>query len=320
MSVASSAGSPTLQARHHRGQRVDELVVTAFADQDAGLRDAGLAVVHQAGRFQPGHRLVDVGVVEDDRRRLAAQFQAHPLELLSAQRGDPAPDGTGTGERDLVHTGMAHQRLADVRSAGQHRHHAFGQADLLDHLGQPQSVQRCFGCGLDDDRAAGDQGGDQLGHDQELRDVPWHDRADHTHRGPAQVCFAEHALAAFHPGEVAGGSQREVHHRRRGRRLAQPAEAARRPHLVGDQVGHLVDVAAVDRGQLLDLGHPLGMGPCRGHGPWSKACRAAATAASTSSGPATCTWPIGSSECGEITASCCGLAGLRHCPPMNSSS
>ncbi len=75
--------------------------------------------------------------------------------------------------------------------------------------------------------------------------------------------FAEHALAAFRPGEVAGCCQREVHERRRGRCLAEPAETARRPHLGGDEVGHLVQVAGVDRGQLFDLGHPIGVGHSR---------------------------------------------------------
>ena len=143
---------------------------------------------------------------------------------------------------------------------GQHRHHALGQVQLLDHFGQPQSVQGRFGRGFDDDRAARDQRRDQLGHDQELRHVPRHDRADHADRGPAQVYLAEHALAAFLPGEVARGGQRQMHQRRRGRRLAQPAETARGAHLVGDEVGHLLDVAGVDRGELFDLGHPLGSG------------------------------------------------------------
>ena len=134
-----------------------------------------------------------------------------------------------------------------------------GRPDLLDHLGQPQSVQRGFGRGLDDDRAAGDQRRDQLGHDQELRHVPRHDRPDHPDRGPAQMHFAEHTLAAFLPREVAGGGQREVDQRYGGGRLAHPAEAARRPHLVGDEIGHLVGVAGVDPGELFDLGHPVGV-------------------------------------------------------------
>jgi len=152
---------------------------------------------------------------------------------------------------------MAHQRLADIRAPGQHRHHPVGQVELLDHLGQPQSIQRCFGRGFDDDGATGDQGGDQLGHDQELRHVPRHDRPDHADRGSPQVHLAKHALAAFGPGKVAGDCQREVDQRHRCRRLAQPAETARRTHLVGDQVGHLVEVAGVNFRELFDLAHPL---------------------------------------------------------------
>ena len=248
-------GIADLQARHHVGQRVDNLIAAPLADQDAGLSYAGLPVVHQACGLQFPDRLTDVGVVENDRRRLAAELEAHPLELLTAQRGDAASDRTGPGERHLVHTGMAHQRLAHIGAAGKDGHHPFGQVQLLDHLGQPQSVQRCFGRGFDDDRAAGDQRGYQLGHDQELRHVPWHDRRDHPDRGPVQVHFAEHAVAPFGPGKVAGDPQGEVDHRHRRGSLAQPAETARRAHLVGDQVGHLVEVAAVDGRELLDLAH-----------------------------------------------------------------
>ena len=74
-------------------------------------------------------------------------------------------------------------------------------------------------------------------------------------RCAVQVHFAEHAVAALGPREVAGDPQGEVDHRHRCGGLTQPAETARRAHLVGDQVGHLVEVAAVDGRELLDLAH-----------------------------------------------------------------
>jgi hypothetical protein len=99
-------GITDLQARHHLRERVDHLVVAAFANQDPGLQHTALPVVHQPGRLQSRDGAVDVGVIEDDRRGLAAQLQADPLELLAADRRDPPPAGCETGERDLVHAGM----------------------------------------------------------------------------------------------------------------------------------------------------------------------------------------------------------------------
>jgi hypothetical protein len=69
------------------------VIVTALADQNPGLRDARLPVVHQARHLQMLDGVVDVGVVEDDRRGLSSEFQAHrhssrrhrpsgPLKLL----------------------------------------------------------------------------------------------------------------------------------------------------------------------------------------------------------------------------------------------
>ena len=129
--------------------------------------------------------------------------------------------------------------------------------------------------------------------------------------------FTEHALAAFGPGKVAGDRQREVHQRYRRRRLAEPTEAARRTHLVGDQVGHLVEVTGVDGGEFFHLAHPLARiqsGPrtvverlSRGGNRRVDVARAAAGAS-----------PIGCSECGEMTAIRFLLDGSRQRPPMKS--
>ena len=55
-----------------------------------------------------------------------------------------------------------------------------------------------------------------------------------------------------------------------------------------------------------------------GHGPWSKARRAAATAASTSASTASGTDPTTSRVAGERTSKRLSLAGATHSPPMRS--
>lgn len=58
-------------------------------------------------------------------------------------------------------------------------------------------------------------------------------------------------------------------------------------------------------------------GGVAGQGPWSKACLAAATAASTSARLTTGTLPTGSSVAGEMTWTRSAVAGAVQRPPMN---
>ena len=65
-----------LQAADHGRERVDDLVVAAAAGEDARLRDARLAVVHQRRELQAFDGGREIGVVEDDRGRLPAELEA----------------------------------------------------------------------------------------------------------------------------------------------------------------------------------------------------------------------------------------------------
>lgn len=56
----------------------------------------------------------------------------------------------------------------------------------------------------------------------------------------------------------------------------------------------------------------------RGQGPWSNACRAAATARSTSPSAACGTRPMTCSVCGEMTSMTSRPSGSTNSPPMNS--
>ena len=86
ISVAASTGSPTCSEPTISGERLDDFVVALAAREDAGLRDARLTVVHERRELEPVHRGFEVGVVEDDRGRLAAELEAHALQLLAADR------------------------------------------------------------------------------------------------------------------------------------------------------------------------------------------------------------------------------------------
>ena len=94
--------------------------------------------------------LRQVGVVEHDGRRLAAQFEGAALEHLAADGTHLAAGRGRAGESDLVDAGVAHDVLADLTARGEDRHHALGQFDLVEHLAQQVGVERGLGRRLED--------------------------------------------------------------------------------------------------------------------------------------------------------------------------
>ena len=91
---AAADGEPGRGVR----ESLHELVVDRVLDVDPVGRDAGLAGVAVLAEQRAGDRRVEVGVVEDDERSVAAEL-----------------------ERDLLHAGgaLGHQQLPDLGRAGE---------------------------------------------------------------------------------------------------------------------------------------------------------------------------------------------------------
>ena len=251
----------------------------------------------------PSATAVRVGVVEDDGGRLAAELEVHPAEGAAADGGRPArPAAVEPVKVTLSTPGWATRWAPTSPPPGRMLTTPGGQADLVEDLGQEQGVERGLGRRLDHHGAAGEQGRDELADDQELRHVPRDDRADDADGLLAQehVC-AVGAGPALLPRVLRGDAGEGAEHRPGQRGLGQLGERDRRAHLGGDQGGHLLAPGAVSVGQAGDGGDALA-GSVRGQGPWSIASRAAATARSTSAGPAAAAVPTTSSECGDTTA------------------
>ncbi len=137
------------------GERRDEVVVDLRPGDDAGRGRAVLAGVPVAGRAQGLGGEVDVGVVEDDDRRLAAELEVQPLDGVGGDLGDALAGRRVAGDRDHPDLRMADQRVADVGArAGQDVDHARRQ-DVGEDLGERQCGQRGAGRGLQHDGVAG---------------------------------------------------------------------------------------------------------------------------------------------------------------------
>ena len=89
------------------------------------------------------HDLIEVDVVEDDGRRLAAELEMHALQRRRRRRHDALAGDGAAGEADLVDQRALDQRRAELRAvAGDDVEDARRQVALLDRLGDQQIDQR----------------------------------------------------------------------------------------------------------------------------------------------------------------------------------
>ena len=82
---------------------------------DPGARLTRLPLVHQAAEQRAVRGQLQVGVVEDDVRALAAELQRQPFDVARGHPHDLAPDGRRAGEGDLPHVRVAGQPGSDDR-------------------------------------------------------------------------------------------------------------------------------------------------------------------------------------------------------------
>jgi hypothetical protein len=144
---------------------------------------ADLALVDEDPEESAVHRRLEVGVGEEDVRRLPPQLQAHLLEGVRGGAQDGLADLEAARERDLVHVAMRHQRSArGLPEAGDDVHHSGWDAAVREGPGQAEESQRRLLRGLDHARAARAEGGRDLPGGHEQRVVPGNDLPGHAHR------------------------------------------------------------------------------------------------------------------------------------------
>ena len=177
-----------------------ELVVDAVLHIDAVGADAGLAGVAEFRDDGAGDGGFDVGIVEDEEGRVAAEFERDALHRSGALGGEFLADRGGAGEGELC----------DARVFGQHAADGFGVAcDDVEHAGREagffgedgeseRGIGREFG-GFQHDSAASRDAGANLAGDHGGGEVPGRDRANDAHR------LFQHGDAA-----VAGGRRDHV--------------------------------------------------------------------------------------------------------------
>src|SRR4051794_7589123 len=134
------------------GQALRELVVDAALDVHAVRADAGLARVAELRGDQAVDGLVQVGVVEDHVRRVAAELERQLLDAVGGEPDQLLADLRRAGERDLADARVAEQLARDHarRARRDEVDDALRHAGVLDAAQDRGRRQRRRGGGLDD--------------------------------------------------------------------------------------------------------------------------------------------------------------------------
>jgi hypothetical protein len=261
---------PGSQPGTHRLGALDEpplqRVVDVAVDDHAARRSAALARGAERRPDDPLDGEVEIGVLHDEDRVLAAELEVDVLEPVRGRlrHGDAGLAGAGEGDdRDV---GVAHEPLARLLAEAVHEvDDAVRQAGLAEQRHEPLGQERRVLGRLQHDRVPGHEGRRQLPGGNGDREVPRRDRADdadgHPHRhlelvaqlGRGRLPEEAPALAAHVQGHVD--------------RLLDVAAGLREhfAHLAAHQLGQLVlllleepgeaeeDVAALGRGHQAPL-------------------------------------------------------------------
>ena len=213
-----------IQLGHRFGQLGGERVINAGLHVDPVGADAGLAVVAEFAQHRAFDRGVEIGIVEDDERRVAAQFHRTFHHLVGGLAQQDAADLGRAGEGELAHLGVLAEFLAGGRGgAGRHHvEHAGRNAGAFGQHRQHDGRQRGFLRGPRDKGAAGRQRRRRLAGDHRIGEVPRRDRGRHADglldHGDALVAlvagdgFAIDALGLFGEELDEGGAVMDLAH------------------------------------------------------------------------------------------------------------
>ncbi len=164
------------------GEFLDESVGDLLVDHDALGRHADLSLIDEGAERGRVHRGVEVGVVEHDQRRLAAELEQDRLEVARRGFRDQPPGAGRAGEADAPHRRVRDQRLDHLagvlRRIGHHVDDAVRQAGVAQRgADQPMGRRTELG-GLEDHGVAAGERHRDRPHAEDDRRVPRRD-AEH---------------------------------------------------------------------------------------------------------------------------------------------
>ena len=226
-------------------QRIDERVRDALVDDDALRRHANLALVHEGAEGGGLHGLAEIGVVEHDERRLAAEFEEDRLQMTRRRLRDGATDPRRPREIDAPDGRMGDQGIDDPRSVG--RRIADDVDDTLAETGiahrladEVMHARTDFGRLQDGRVAAGERHRDRADAEDDGR-VPRRDAENDADRLAHREGRQARKIGRKDlPGDLRDGGGGLAQHAR-GERHVEPCPSGRRSGLRGHrrhEIGH----------------------------------------------------------------------------------
>ena len=155
---------------------LDEAIVErAFEDEPRSGR-ADLSRIGEDSEERVVDGRVEVGIGEDDVRRLAAELERDLFQVRRRVAHDAASGLSAAGERDFVDELARGERVTDHRAGSEHDVHDAGRKlELLEDRRQANHRQRREFCGLEDADVARRERRRELPHRHEQRIVPRND-------------------------------------------------------------------------------------------------------------------------------------------------
>ena len=179
----ASVPGADLELRHALRELRRERVVDLVLHEQAVRAHARLARVAVLGDDRALRRGIEIGVVEHDERRVAAELERELLDRRRDLLHQHAADFGRAGERELAHGRVRAHLAADLRGlADDDVEHAGRKARAMRELGERQRRVRRRFRGLDHDGAARGERGRHLARDHRAREIPRRDRRAHADR------------------------------------------------------------------------------------------------------------------------------------------
>ena len=177
----SSPGAGHRRSSSHqlRGERV----VYAVLHQQTVHAHTGLSRVPILGGYGALNGRIEIRVVEDDKRGVAAKLEGDLLHRRGALRHQELAHRGRPGEREFAHGWIRRQLTANLRRrAGHHIEHAVRNASARTQVRQRERRERRLRRGLEDHRAPGGNGRPDLARNHRQREVPGRDARHHAYR------------------------------------------------------------------------------------------------------------------------------------------
>ncbi|HEV2130024.1 MAG TPA: aldehyde dehydrogenase family protein [Longimicrobiaceae bacterium] len=132
---------PDAQRLHARAQLLDEAVIDPFLRQDTRAGAADLPLIEPDRIHHPLDHAIEVGILEDDKRRLATQLERKLFAAASCSRADDPPYFGRAGKGDLVNIRMSNDELANLAITGNNVDDSRRQANFGADFGKREGCQ-----------------------------------------------------------------------------------------------------------------------------------------------------------------------------------